>query len=362
MKKIETLDGLRAISALGIAIMHVQANVPIMPKGNFLYDKIIPSFTDFVYLFFVISAFALCCGYYDKFKNGKVSLNDFYSKRYSRILPFFFILIFLTIVIPHSPNKYAMTNQLINESGFTPFIESIFEGFADMTLCYALLPNPHISVVGVGWFLGVIFLFYMLFPFFVFMIDNKKRAWFSLSIAYIFTFINIAYFFGPKFIDFSLNRKSILYDTSFFILGGLIFLYKEEIISKFTSKKKLLFILCWILTFIYWVVKWDNYSYVIVVGILSSVWLMYAICSNGRILNTPILRYLGGISMEIYLSHMMCFRAISLLHLDKIITNHFVYFWIVSIGTIVGAIIFSHIVKYILFPLLSKLKMIYFHS
>ena len=38
-KRIETLDGLRAISALGIAIMHVQANVPIMPKGSFLYDK-----------------------------------------------------------------------------------------------------------------------------------------------------------------------------------------------------------------------------------------------------------------------------------------------------------------------------------
>ena len=53
MKKIETLDGLRAISAFGIAIMHVQANVPISPKGNFIYDTIIPSFTDLVFLFFI---------------------------------------------------------------------------------------------------------------------------------------------------------------------------------------------------------------------------------------------------------------------------------------------------------------------
>lgn len=354
MKKIETLDGLRAISALGIALMHVQANVPIFPKGNFIYDTIIPSFTDFVYLFFMVSAFALCCGYYEKFKNGKVSLNDFYSKRYKRILPFFFILIFLTIVIPHGPNKFALTNQLANSSGFSPFVESLFEGFADLTLCYALLPNPHISVVGVGWFLGVIFLFYMLFPFFIFMIDNKKRAWISLLICYVFTFISVAYFFGPKFIDFDLTRHNILYDTSFFLIGGLIFLYMKEIRSLFVNKTKLLLILAWGLTIVYWIVKWDKYSFVLAVGIISAVWLIYAICTNGHILNNKVMHYLGGISLEIYLSHMMCFRAVSLLHLDKYITNHFVYFWVVSLGTIIGAIVFSHVVKYLLFPRIAQ--------
>lgn len=355
-KRIETLDGLRAISALGIAIMHVQANVPIFPKGNYIYDTIIPSFTDFVYLFFMVSAFALCCGYYEKFKTGKVSLNDFYSKRYKRILPFFFILISLTIVIPHSPNKFALTNQLANSSGFSSFVESLFEGFADLTLCYALLPNPHISVVGVGWFLGVIFLFYMLFPFFVFMIDNKKRAWISLFISYIFTFISVAYFFGPKFIDFDLTRHSILYDITFFVLGGIIFLYKDNLIKLFNNKCNLLLLICWVITLIYWTVDWNKYLFVIIIGITSASWLIYAVCSNGKILNNKIMHYLGGISMEIYLSHMMWFRAVSLLHLENYITNHYVYFWIVSICTILGSITFSHIVKYIIFPKISFLK------
>ena len=356
MKKIETLDGLRAISAFGIAIMHVQANVPISPKGNFIYDTIIPSFTDLVFLFFIISAFSLCCGYYEKFKNGNISLNDFYSKRYKRILPFFFILILLTIIIQPSPNEFAQTNTLVNASGIPPVLESIFEGFADLTLCYALLPNPNISVVGVGWFLGVIFLFYMLFPYFTFMIHNKKRAWISLVICYIFTFINIAYFYGPKFIDFELTRQSILYDTTFFVLGGIIFLYKDRLNDFFNTKCNLLLLACWSITLVYWIIDWNKYSFIVIVGITSALWLIYAVCSNGKFLNNKVMHYLGGISMEIYLSHMMWFRAISLLHLENVITNHYLYFWIVSIGTILGSIIFSHIVKYIIFPKISFLK------
>lgn len=46
-----------------------------------------------------------------------------------------------------------------------------------MTLCQGLLPNMRIEVIGVSWTLAVIFVFYMLFPFFCFLIGNKKRAW-----------------------------------------------------------------------------------------------------------------------------------------------------------------------------------------
>lgn len=358
MKQVPTrftsIDGLRAIAAFGIALMHVQANVSVTPGGNFLYDTIIPSFTDFVYMFFMISAFALCCGYYDKFKEGKIRPNDFYKKRYSRVLPFFVILIIINDLIPHAPNKFASANALVNESGLPALVETLFESFADITLGFALLPNPHISVIGVGWFLGVIFLFYMLFPFFVFMIDNKKRAWISLGISYAFTFIAIAYFFGPKFIDFDISRHSIIYDLSFFVLGGIIYLYKDEIYNALSDHKIMLLMLCVIITITYWLWECNPYCFVVKVGILSAVWLIYAICTNTRLLNNRVMSYLGGISMEIYLSHMMCFRGVSLLKLDRYIADPHMYFWIVSGGTLTCAVIFSHIIKYRVLPILEK--------
>ncbi len=232
MKKYESLNGLRALAAIGIVLMHVRANIDIEVDGNFVYSHVIPVMSDFVFLFMMISAFSLCCGYYDRFKNGTVCLNDFYKRRYSRILPFFAILVFLSVIIPHSPNKVALeraSTHLLGTSGLPPFVETIIEGGTELTLGYGLLPNPSMSIMGVGWFLGVIFLFYMLFPFFVFLIDNKKRAWLSFFVTNVLCFFCIIYFFSPKFVGFEAVPKSFLYNTPFFMAGGLIFLYRDEI-------------------------------------------------------------------------------------------------------------------------------------
>ena len=73
------LDGLRAISAIGIVLMHVQANLGYEP-GGFVFEKLIPSFADLVFLFMMISAFSLCCGYYDRIITGQTTLEKFYKK------------------------------------------------------------------------------------------------------------------------------------------------------------------------------------------------------------------------------------------------------------------------------------------
>ena len=108
MKKYEQLNGLRAIAAIGIVMMHVRANSDVRYGGYFVYSNI-GKMSDFVFLFMMVSAFSLCCGYYEKFKNGTITPNLFYKRRYSRILPFWAILVLLSVVIPHSPNKAALT-------------------------------------------------------------------------------------------------------------------------------------------------------------------------------------------------------------------------------------------------------------
>lgn len=62
-----------------------------------------------------------------------------------------------------------------------PGLPQLYEAFADLTLCFSLIPN--ISVIGVGWTLGVIFLFYILFPV-TFLYGNKSGAEESLQMFY----------------------------------------------------------------------------------------------------------------------------------------------------------------------------------
>ena len=50
----------------------------------------------------------------------------------------------------------------------SPSKNALYEVVANLTLCQGLLPNMNISIIGVSWTLAVIFVFYLLFPFFDF--------------------------------------------------------------------------------------------------------------------------------------------------------------------------------------------------
>ena len=124
----------------------------------------------------------------------------------------------------------------------SPSKSALYEVFANLTLCQGLLPNMNISVIGVSWTLAVIFVFYLLFPFFCFLLENKKRAWLAFICAVIYNFVCSTYFFDESHIadratvNFS-ARTNILYCAVYFIAGGLIFLYRKEL-ADFASKYK----------------------------------------------------------------------------------------------------------------------------
>ena len=143
MNRYNNLNGFRAFCAIGIALMHILANISPTPHLHNI-TPVIEWFTNFVFLFFIISSFSLCCGYYERIKTGSITLNCFYTKRYWRILPFFAFLSLIDIMIGFSKG-------------------SLFEAFMNCTLVFGLLPNNSLEVIGVGWFLGTVFLFYMLF-------------------------------------------------------------------------------------------------------------------------------------------------------------------------------------------------------
>ena len=74
-----------------------------------------------------------------------VDLETFYFKRYAKILPFFGFLLIIALLIE-------------------PSLTNFYEATMEVTLLYGLLPNNTMNVLGVCWTLGVIFLFYLMFP------------------------------------------------------------------------------------------------------------------------------------------------------------------------------------------------------
>lgn len=319
-----SLDGLRAYAALGIVLMHVLANIRVKPSTNYVTEHLIPFFTDFTLLFMMVSGFSLCCGYYQRIKDGTITPNNFYKKRYLRILPFFAILCFLDLAM-------------------SPSLGSLYEVFANLTLCFGLLPpTAEIHVIGVGWFLGIVFLFYMLFPFFVFMLDNKRRAWISLALALIFAFISFEYYSNP-------GRRCMIYCAPLFVIGGVVYLYRKQVSEFVKSHFVVSCIATIILTICFFAFRWNvSISFVnyLLELLLFTLWLLYAIGSKDMVLNNKVVKYLSGISMEIYLSHMVIYRVVEKVHLENFISQHDVLYIVTALLTIFGVVCFAHVMKY----------------
>lgn len=321
-----SLDGLRAYAAVGIVMMHVLVNIPVKPRENILTERVIPWFTDFTLLFMIISAFSMCCGYYDRVKTSEITPSIFYAKRYRRTWPFFALMVMVAFMM---------------EPSWATFCQS----FANLTMCFNLLPNPDIKVIGVGWFLGTVFTFYMLFPFFTFLLDNKRRGWLVLTLSIVFCYMATTYFSAPSMVVGPIGRQNIIYSAPFFISGGMIYLYRHTIkqwVERYWITVMLACVALTILKFTVTLERWQILSNLVV----FSAWLMYALGAKDRVLNNRVVKYLSGISMEIYLCHMMFFRVTGMLHIDRLVHQPDVLYALTLLMTMAGAICFSHIMKY----------------
>ena len=198
------IDWLRAMACIGIVMMQIQANntyIHTYILTGFIAERMIPSFTDFTFLFMTISAFGMCVGYYEKVKSGKVNWVDFYKKRYMKVLPFFAVVVLMDIVFNHDLN-------------------SIVEAIQNLTLTRGFFPNG-IGQIGVAWFLGLLFVFYAIFPLFCAMLNSKKSGWVFFLVSLLLNFV-VGKFYG-------MGRENIVYSLAFFVAGGLIYLYRDKV-------------------------------------------------------------------------------------------------------------------------------------
>lgn len=322
-KHYGAIDGLRTIACLGIVMMHVRANndYAIGVSGGitgFIYHTIIASFTNFVFLFMTVSAFGMCCGYYEKILSNKISVADFYGKRFKKIFPFFAALVLLDV-------------------GISPSVNAVYEAFADLTLLFGFLPEAgNITVIGVGWFIGLIFVFYLIFPFFCWLIENRKRAWMSFGISLIYNFVCTNYF--------GVGRSNILYSGCFFLAGGLIYLYRgqiEGVFNRIQGGRWIMLLAAAVSAVLYYALGGNTMMCLLV----SAAFLMYAEICRGGVLDNRVTHFFSGISMEIYLSHMVIYRVLEKLHLNTAFGNGWPQYLIIVVMTVAGTTVFAAVMQ-----------------
>lgn len=333
-KHYGSIDGLRALSCIGIILMHVQANTSYDLAGSFAWDTFIPSLTWLVYLFFMISGFGMCAGYLRRFQNREIDLECFYKRRYGKILPFFGLLLVIDILMERTP-------------------DAIYEASVEGMLLHGLLPNNAVSVIGVAWFLGVVFLFYLLFPAFTVLMKSKKRAWASLALSLWLVVCLNQYFFSPYFVTNSFTpRHSFLYVLPLFILGGIVYLYRDDIARVCEGRRIPALVLCLAATVLWYAIPGQSRGELFYLKslVLFGLWLSYAIGNDSKFLASRPVRYLSSFSMELYLAQMLSFRVVERAHLLYVFgsagTNGWLSFVVASCFTVAGLIVFIETYKW----------------
>lgn len=339
-ERCENLDGIRTFAALGIICMHV------LILGQFPSDtlgrayKVIAGMGILVRIFFILSGFGMCCGYYEKMKSGTADLNVFFSRRYLKIWPFFVVLVCIDVF-----------SEAVIGSGVTGNI--FFEAFSNLTLLFGFLPGKDFQVMGIGWTLGVVFGFYCLFPFFTFALWTKRRAWFSFLVSIAFNCVCKAYF-TENDIDAS---HICLQWACYFVAGGLIYLYRDRIIQC----NRLHPWAGWISIAMGLFVSLTTFPGGQLVQTLKSISCFAMIITGAmsdrkKLLANAFTRIISDISLEIYLSHVFILRVMQKAGIVQRIHNHEIAYIVMVLTTVFGTIAFSLAFRFVSVKMAQKKK------
>ena len=147
----------------------------------------------------------------------------------------------------------------------------------------------------------------------------------SFIVSMVITFMCQGYFMTEKFVaENFVMRHSFLYCLPYFLIGGLLFLYKDEISQAVIRFKGISLCIVVALTVGYYISPNVVHSTDIVVIktlLLYTGWMCIALGSENILLSNRFTRYISGISMEMYLSHMVAFRFIEKMGMANKIEN-----------------------------------------
>lgn len=159
--KRATLEGANAgrfFAAMSIVVFHL-VGIPKLEIPGYLWF-INSYFGQGVPLFYVLSSFALCYGYFGRLSSfGQVI--EFYSRRFFRIAPLFYTMICVF-------NAYAF------------YLYGRFVSFdaiaASVTFTFNLIPGYTLGFVWASWSIGVEMVFYAVLPFILLAVTSLPRA------------------------------------------------------------------------------------------------------------------------------------------------------------------------------------------
>ncbi len=301
--RIIELDGLRAIAIIFVIIVHFIFNQLQVPDNPFLLAlyKLIGYTWSGVDLFFILSGY-LIGGILIDNKNSPNYFKTFYTRRFFRIFPLYYLFLAMMILLSFllNSNINSLYYREISIFSYLTYTQNIVSFFTH-------------SPIGITWSLAIEEQFYLFLPFIIYFFDRKKLPYVFL----IFITISIilrSFFYYPYSLD------QLFYRMDSLLMGSICAFYlKEDRWFELINKHYKFFIIAFwgilatiiglILTDIVLIHCIQNNLLFLLLNLLYSTLLIIVILNKSnvlsKILRNRLMVSIGQVSYGIYLYHLI---------------------------------------------------------
>lgn len=311
---LPNLNAVRAIAALMVIVSHVERKMSSFDIS--VFEPLTKLGSVGVTLFFSLSGFLITyLLLLEKEKFEKINIRDFYIRRFLRIWPLYYlVLFFVYVLIPYiMPEYYA--EELGRFSLKSAFLNIFFLTNVTIVLKYTPL------IIAVIWSIGIEEQFYLFWPW---LIKSKNKIKFIILIVLLLPILKIlCLLFVPNYSVLK-NVYEILNHTRFdsMAIGGFFGIlafnkkiaFRNFVINSESLKSRRFQIVLYILTISLLILSLKNVNFFNlynfqILPILFSIIILNLIDAKSSVLNmeNKIINYVGKISYSLYLLHVIVF-------------------------------------------------------
>ncbi len=350
--RISQIDGLRAIAILLVISFHYVNNQLLHDTSKL--GKFFCLATSFgwvgVDLFFVLSGFLIGSILISN-KHRKNYFSTFYIRRFVRIIPSYYLLLIVFIIIINIPifkaNYFVSGNNVIPTWSYFLMLHNIFMG---------KLNNMGNDSMSITWSIGIEEQFYLIIPLIVYYV---KKHWLPIL---LIVFIILANFFRyayaapnvwiPAYVLLPCRMDAISFGVLIAWINGR---YNINIFANKHFKYILLIMFSCILLCAFLYLKYKD------IGVIRhSLFALFFACAiiialakpssfYGKILANKALNWIGKISYSLYLFHYLMMGIFNV-----VAATYFANTGIYAIFTTIAALTFTFLFSWLLYNYIEK--------
>ena len=302
-RRIAELDGLRGLAILLVMSFHYINNQLVNTAGIIAHAlSLVTSFGWVgVDLFFVLSGF-LIGSILVRNKRSKNYFSTFYLRRLVRIVPNYFLLVVIFMIIlaiPWFADNYFLTgNNVIPAWSYFAMLHNFY---------MAHLQNFGNVAMSVTWSIGIEEQFYIIFPFIVYFINDKWLPFILIAAIIMASFIRATYqSWVPQYVLLPCRMDAISFGA---LIAWINYHYDLKVLAR-KYFAVLIVILATVVGFCgYLYIRYNdlgvikNSLFALVFAILLVFALTYTNSWYGRLLRNKMLVWIGTVSYSLYLFH-----------------------------------------------------------